>query len=74
MTFEYQRVPWEQVEGLAAQGWRLMSIPPLPEMKAMLGQVQMTGVVLYHLERETRGRGGRQGLGPVASMFLDPQR
>jgi hypothetical protein len=51
-AFEYARIPWDEVAGHAAQGWRLMAIPPLPEMKAMLGQVQMTGVVLYHLERE----------------------
>ena len=45
----------EQVGQHAARGWRLMPIPPMPEMKAMLGQVQMTGVVLYDIERETRG-------------------
>ncbi len=69
MAWEYARVAWEQVAQHAADGWRLMPIPPMPEMKAMLGQVQMTGVVLYHMERETRG-GGRAGIGPVASMFL----
>jgi hypothetical protein len=52
MRWEYARVPWEQIADHAAQGWRLMPIPPVPEMKAVLGQVQMTGVVLYHLERE----------------------
>ena len=52
MSWEYARVPWEQVAGHAALGWRLMEIPPMPEMKAVLGQVQMTGVILYHLERE----------------------
>ena len=52
MSWEYARVPWEQIAGHAAQGWRLMEIPPMPEMKAVLGQVQMTGVILYHLERE----------------------
>ena len=54
MTFEYQRVPWEQVESLAAQGWRLMQIPPMPEMKNLgLGQVQMTGQVLFFMERDS---------------------
>ena len=53
MTYEYRRVPWEQVDGLAAEGWRLMQIPPMPEMKNLgLGQVQMTGQVLFFLERE----------------------
>lgn len=51
-AYEYARVPWDEVAGHAAQGWRLMPIPPMPEMKAVLGQVQMTGVILYHLERE----------------------
>jgi len=54
MTYDYCRVPWEQVEGLAAQGWRLMQIPPMPEMRNLgLGQVQMTGAVLFFMERET---------------------
>ena len=51
-SYEYARIPWDEVAGYAAQGWRLMPIPPMPEMKAVLGQVQMTGVILYHLERE----------------------
>lgn len=51
-AYKYARVPWDEVAGHAAQGWRLMPIPPMPEMKAVLGQVQMTGVILYHLERE----------------------
>ena len=63
MSWEYARVPWEQAVELAGQGWRLMPIPPMPEMKAVLGQVQMTGVVLYHLEREV-GIAGRVEPGP----------
>ena len=52
-SYEYARIPWDEVAGYAAQGWRLMPIPPMPEMtRAVLGQVQMTGVILYHLERE----------------------
>jgi hypothetical protein len=52
MVWEYARIPWEQVSDLAAQGWRLMQIPPMPEMKNLgLGQVQMTGVVLFFMER-----------------------
>ena len=53
-AFEYARVPWDDVAEHARRGWRLMQIPPMPEMKAVLGQVQMTGVVLYHMEREAR--------------------
>jgi len=64
MSWEYARVPWEQVGEHAARGWRLMPIPPVPEMKAMLGQVQMTGVVLYHLEREM----------PEADQVAQPDR
>ena len=55
-AWEYARVPWDEVAEHAAQDWRLMPIPPVPEMKAVLGQVAMTGVVLYHLEREVTGR------------------
>lgn len=51
-AYEYARVPWEQVAGHAAQGWRLMPIPPMPETKVVLGSMQMTGVILYHMERE----------------------
>ena len=43
-----------------------MPIPPMPEMKAVLGQVQMTGVVLYHLEREARPAG--QAVGTAALL------
>lgn len=78
-AYEYARVPWEQVESLAAQGWRLMQIPPVPEMKAMLGQVQMTGVVLYHLERElaagTAGNGAEVGVTrpePSLPLLIQP--
>lgn len=53
-AYEYCRIPWEQVESLAAQGWRLMQIPPMPEMKNLgLGQVQMTGQVLFFMERDS---------------------
>lgn len=51
-AYEYARVPWDEIAGHAAQGWRLMPIPPMPETKAVLGQIQMTGVILYHMERE----------------------
>jgi hypothetical protein len=51
-AFEYARVPWDEIGRHAAQGWRLMPIPPMPETKVVLGSMQMTGVILYHLERE----------------------
>jgi hypothetical protein len=50
-TYEYARVPWEQVAALAAQGWRVMPMPPVAEMKNVLGQMQM-GEPLYAMERE----------------------
>jgi hypothetical protein len=57
MGWEYRRVTWDEVCELGPQGWRLVAVPPMPEMKAMLGQVQMTGVVLYHMEREAAEAG-----------------
>lgn len=36
---------------MAAQGWRLVAIPPIAEMKNVLGQMQM-GEPLYAMERE----------------------
>jgi len=72
MTYEYRRVPWEQVDGLAAQGWRLMSIPPMPEMKNLgLGQVQMTGTVLFFMEREAPSEADGEGV-PVGERTLVP--
>jgi hypothetical protein len=51
MTTEYTRVPWDRVNEMAAEGWRLVLIPPVPEMKAVLGQLQM-GELLFAMERE----------------------
>jgi len=69
MTYEYQRVPWEQVTELAVHGWRLMEIPPMPEMKNLLGQVQMTGVVLFFMERPAHSV-EKAGPGPAARTLL----
>lgn len=72
MTFEYCRVPWEQVGDLAAQEWRLLPIPPMPEMKNLgLGQVQMTGTVLFFMEREAGDSGDGEGV-PVGKRVLVP--
>jgi hypothetical protein len=51
MPTEYTRVPWDRVNDMAAEGWRLVLIPPVPEMKAVLGQLQM-GELLFAMERE----------------------
>jgi hypothetical protein len=73
MTYEYARVPWEQVSDLAAQGWRLMEIPPMPEMKNLgLGQVKMTGTVLFFMEREPAAVSGDSEGIPVGKRVLVP--
>ena len=74
MTFEYQRVPWDEVAEHAAQGWRLIPIPPMPEMRAGLGGVQMTGVILYHLERESRQQVTGHVTGPAVFGTLQHER
>jgi hypothetical protein len=53
MATEYTRVPWDRVNDMAAEGWRLVLIPPVPEMKAVLGQLQM-GELLFAMEREAQ--------------------
>ena len=50
MTYEYCRVPWDQISDRAAQGWRIVPMPPVAEMKNVLGQMQM-GEPLYAMER-----------------------
>ena len=44
---------------MAAEGWRLVAIPPIAEMKNVLGLMQM-GRPLYAMEREwtSTGPGG----------------
>jgi hypothetical protein len=49
--FEYRRATWSEVCELGPQGWRLVPVPPIAEMKQVLGQAQM-GEPLYAMERE----------------------
>lgn len=80
MPYEYQRVPWERVNEMAGQGWRLVPIPPVGELRNVLGQMQM-GEPLYAMERETSGHASpsappvsalliRDGQGPTSSGGL----
>jgi len=46
-----------------------MEIPPMPEMKNLLGQVQMTGVVLFFMERPAHSV-EKAGPGPAARTLL----
>jgi len=55
--FEYRRATWDEVCELGPQGWRLVAVPPIAEMRNILGQPQM-GEPLYAMERETCGGGG----------------
>ena len=71
-VYEYARVPWDEIAGHAAQGWRLMPIPPMPETKAVLGQVQMTGVILYHMEREAAEADEVAQHGPGRALWSFP--
>ena len=49
--FEYRRVTWAEVCELGPQGWRLVAVPPIMEMRNVLGQMQ-AGEPLYAMERE----------------------
>jgi hypothetical protein len=53
-AFEYRRATWAEVCELGPQGWRLVAIPPIAEMKNVLGQPQM-GEPMYAMEREASG-------------------
>lgn len=50
-AYEYRRATWEEVCALGPQGWRLVAVPPIAEVKNVLGQQQM-GEPLYAVERE----------------------
>ncbi|HTJ68214.1 MAG TPA: hypothetical protein VL551_11845 [Actinospica sp.] len=61
--FEYRRATWDEVCELGPQGWRLVAVPPIAEMRNVLGQPQM-GEPLYAMEREivlAAGSGGGGG-------------
>ena len=53
-AYEYRRATWLEVCRLGPRGWRLVPVPPLVEMKQVLGQMQ-AGEPLYVMERETTG-------------------
>jgi hypothetical protein len=51
-AFEYRHATWGEVCELGPQGWRLVAIPPIVEMRqTALGQVQ-GGEPQYVMERE----------------------
>lgn len=50
-AYEYRRATWDEVVTLGPQGWRLVPLPPVQEVKNVLGQPQM-GEPLYAMERE----------------------
>ena len=49
--FEYRRATWPEVCELGPQGWRLVPVPPIVEMRQVLGQMQ-AGEPLYVVERQ----------------------
>lgn len=51
-AYEYRRATWDEVCDLGPLGWRLVPVPPIVEMRQVLGQAQM-GEPLYTVERET---------------------
>lgn len=68
MVYEYQRVPWERVSEMAGQGWRLVPIPPVGEIKNVLGQMTM-GEPLFAMEREADGRRARAQPVPAGRLL-----
>lgn len=69
-AFEYRRATWEEVCALGPQGWRLVAVPPIAEVKNVLGQQQM-GEPLYAMERKGEPEyGAALEPGPVAKMFM----
>lgn len=56
-AFEYRRATWDEVCQLGPQGWRIVPVPPIVEMRQVLGQMQ-AGEPLYVIERETSRHDG----------------
>jgi hypothetical protein len=54
-AYEYRRATWDEVPGLGQQGWRLVPVPPIVEMRQVLGQPQMSDPQ-YVMERERAER------------------
>lgn len=50
-VWEYTRATWDEVIKLGPQGWRLIAVPPVQEVRQVLGQPQV-GEPLYTMERE----------------------
>jgi hypothetical protein len=68
--FEYRRATWPEVCDLGPQGWRLVAVPPIAEMRNVLGQPQI-GEPLYVMERESSSEyGAALEPGPIAKMFM----
>lgn len=53
-SYEYERVPWAEVNDYGAKGWRLTAHPPMQEVKVTLGQ-PTPGDVMFIMERELPG-------------------
>lgn len=62
-AFEYRRATWAEVCDLGPQGWRLVAVPPVAEMRNVLGQPQM-GEPLFAMEREAPPRAAGELLRP----------
>ena len=71
-AFEYKHATWAEVCELGPQGWRLVAVPPIVEMKQVLGQPQM-GEPLYVLEREASVRVQATVTGSLGPKIWLPQ-
>ena len=50
-AWEYAHATWDEVCQLGPQGWRLIAVPPVQEVRQVLGQPRV-GEPLYVMERE----------------------
>jgi hypothetical protein len=50
--YEYRHATWDEVVALGPQGWRLVPVPPIVEMRQTLGQMVQAGEPLYVMERQ----------------------
>jgi hypothetical protein len=58
--WEYMRATWDEVREFGPKGWRLIAVPPVQEVRQVLGQPQV-GEPLYAMEREV-GADRRTGM------------
>jgi hypothetical protein len=80
-AWEYRRATWAEVCDLGPLGWRLVPIPPIQEMKNLLGQMQ-AGEPMYAMEREALAAKWNQeeaaermrGLFPIAGTLPPESR